>query len=146
MPFEARLCSVGTIGVVACGAGMQCVTKPTAPFATSGCIYQAGTAACPPGFTQRTVYYADAGDSRGCSACTCGAAAGGSCSALNIDRFDALNCATATTSATDTACHNVHTSVKLTSTVVDAGACAPNGGGQPTGSYQPTDPTVICCP
>jgi hypothetical protein len=145
---EVRLCSVGTVPAVSCGPGKKCVTNGTSSFLATGCIYQAGTANCPPGFkTQRYVFYTDAGDTRACTDCGCGAPAGASCGSLNINRYDGNTTCTgqANSTVTDNGCHGVHSSLMLTTTLSNVGSCVPDGG-QSIGSYAPSGATVICCP
>jgi hypothetical protein len=82
-PAFARLgigCASQTTVAGGCTADV-CQPRPIAPFATGLCIRQAGDQPCPGGtpYTDRHVFFAGVDDTRGCTACACGAPSGGSC-------------------------------------------------------------------
>jgi hypothetical protein len=83
-PMFARIgigCAGGPAATVGC-TGTVCQPRPAPPFAAGLCVHQAGDVACPAGpFTDRHVFFAGVNDTRGCTACACGPAAGGACAA-----------------------------------------------------------------
>jgi hypothetical protein len=133
------------------GAGEQCVRAPTAPYGTRLCVYQVGDpapAACPAGpFTSYHVYYGSAVDSRDCSECTCGAAAGGTCSGT-VGFFGTAACAggASNTYAFGTGCLTLVSPVHAMGAYTPSGgACGPGIGGQPIGKVEGTRATTVCC-
>lgn len=97
------------------------------------------------------VYFADATDTRGCSACACAPPSGGHCSVASPAGYEflAYPCIQKTgTFDAPSACApwTGGTSVTLggAPTLDDAGACTPSGG-VPGGSASPAHPTSFCC-
>lgn len=118
------------------------------------CIFHDGDVACPSygAYFERHVFYASADDTRSCSACACGSAAGSTCSAevsvYTDSACSSLLFADAITSSV-TSCIDVPTGSMLGSksaspATYTAGACSPSGG-EPTGSVAPTMPSTFCC-
>jgi len=149
----AMACSPAGASAGSCGSGELCLPS-AAPF----CIMHAGSLSCPPGeyYVAQHVYYADAGDTRGCSGCSCGAPASGSCSFMVGAIFDAASppggvyidtsCGTpGGVLFVPEACTLGVKSLKLIApTAVDAGSCTPSTA-TPTGDASPATPTTFCC-
>jgi hypothetical protein len=143
-----RLCG-GAVGA-GCSGGDVCAVGPVAPFDLTSCIYHFGDVPCPAPYDDRFTAYAGYDDGRGCGACTCGAASGGSC--LGEVRIHETATCTAqrdvvpTDGATCVPFTKQSGSVVLglTTTVPSGGECDP-GGGQPQGSVAPTELTTVCC-
>jgi hypothetical protein len=135
-----------------CTGTEVCQPKPAAPFESGICIHHDGDVACPVGtpFTARHVFYTGVDDTRGCSACACGAPAGATCSAT-ISVYASGSSCTGTPAATFAAgtCTNLAgnpqiTVRKATITAPTGGAC-PASGGAATGSATGTGATTYCC-
>jgi hypothetical protein len=136
---------------IACGgateacAGGVCLPERAAPF-DALCIHRDGDEPCPTSgrFTERSVVHGGADDTRGCSACTCGAASG---SCLGRVDFRTGSCAG---SIVGTAMPGACTSGSISpSHAVIAGAsspgsCPPASVG-PTGTITPAEPVTFCC-
>jgi hypothetical protein len=158
----AMACSPGqTAPRGSCGSGELCLPSK-APF----CIMHPGSVACPPGeyYVAPYVYFSSADDSRGCTACSCGAPSSGSCSLSpvtpppGIPYFDAaapsglvyLDTSCVTPSGVffvPESCPGLPTakSLKLSATIVlEGGTCEPSGA-TATGSAMPNTPTTFCC-
>ena len=117
----------------------------------------AGTPGCPDAwptpYTQPHVFYDGVADGRGCSACACGVAEGGACSA-EIWIYGDGACATVASYAVtvgsgapacvDTLPGAALGSKSASAPVYVAGACQPSGGA-PVGSAEPSGPTTFCC-
>jgi hypothetical protein len=145
---------------VGCNPGQSCLPKPTTPFQQGVCIQQAGDLACPPGqFSQKHLFYGAAVDTRSCTSCTCGAAAGGSCSGtIKVFSDQAANScpasnliATLNVTSQAGACADLVNNPAVvgrsaTLSAVSGGACPPSGG-QPTGTAipDPATATTFCC-
>jgi hypothetical protein len=131
-----------------CASGEWCLATPPPPFPPAFCVSQPGTVDCPSGspyVVTRTVYD-DAGDTRGCSSCTCGAPDGG---------MNAMNggCIGDIQSCMDDACAGcspvvcklgIQGPVLVQIDPTFQGGCD-HGGGQPTGQLTPTGATTFCC-
>jgi hypothetical protein len=150
--------------------GISCRINPTfecpsnrdscAPAAAPGfkvCTYffSGGDVDCPTTiskYTEKHVFYGAFVDQRSCSPCTCGAAAGGTCTS-NVSIYGDGACSTLAASvavdATGPACADVPSGSPLGSKSATApayapGACAP-AGGTPSGAATPTMPATFCC-
>jgi hypothetical protein len=150
----AVACTSGATGACA-DTGDTCAPAGAEGF--QPCVFQEGDVPCP-GFSpysEQLVFYGDADDTRGCSACTCGPVVGSSCSAL-ISIYTDGACAslvaadTITTAATAMPlCLPVPAGAALGSVSADAGpymsgTCQASDAG-PTGSAQGTMPATFCC-
>jgi len=124
-----------------CGPSESCAPAPKAPFEPGLCIFRAGNVQCPAGLTKH-VFFDDLDDTRGCTACACGAAA--------------ANCPATVTLASDTAC------ALAVGTVASGSGCTALAGawnsgiskvsspctplqGQPQGGVSGVGPTTFCC-
>lgn len=148
---EVASCDSTALGA-GCGAGKVCIAKGAGDPGESVCIRQQGTTTCPAGWTATTLQtFADATDTRGCSACTCGAASptcnGGGYTFHDLDACAAGGDNPITVSG---GCTNVSSlldsnswSAQLAPPTVD-GNC-PADGGAPTGSVQTSGPATYCC-
>ena len=147
----ARACKAAV--PAACGGtGGVCVSS-AAGF--TACIAHEGDVACPAGYSpymEKHVFYGGVDDTRSCSACTCGAPAGGACSALVSVYSDAacsaLVLADTITSAA-ASCSDVPAGVALGSKAATPatylpGACQA-GGGVASGAATASMPETFCC-
>jgi hypothetical protein len=128
-----------------CPPGSFCASTPPAPFVPALCIYRSGDLACPPGFADKHLFVDSVVDTRGCSACACGAPvvdcaatttvfADGACGGASLPVVDDGSCTPASGSVG---------SMKVA--VVATGSCTP-AGGQPTGTIaEGTQKTTACC-
>jgi hypothetical protein len=139
-------CSGGGLGS-GCGAKASCAPIAEAPFAPGLCIWHSGDLACPKPFTDKHTFANDVLDTRGCTACTCGAAAV-TCSATTRVYSDPLcgNQGTSVNVPNDGSCVAVSgTSSSLQASVTKLGGC-PAGGGQPSGGViEGALKTTVCC-
>ncbi len=76
-------------GGAGCNSGGSCVPKTTSGF--SLCILHDGTETCPTGFSDLHTVGTDAGDTRGCSPCTCGAPTA-TCGNASVTFYQDTNC------------------------------------------------------
>jgi hypothetical protein len=146
----ARACPVSPSG--SCPGGDLCV--PGQPASTSVCVMQSGSAtACPPGYTSGPqIFYTGVDDTRGCSACACGAATNAACTIASpaVDGYieGCMVTPEVMLAAPTASCTSLEASVflELVATPMPgaAGTCAASGGG-PTGSAAPTGAASFCC-
>ncbi|AGP37132.1 hypothetical protein SCE1572_23195 [Sorangium cellulosum So0157-2] len=116
------------------------------------CIFHEGDVTCESPYLDRHVFYGGAEDTRGCSACGCGAPEGASCTimaSVYSDGACAETLVSAVVSSTTPFCGVTPPGVALGSksaevVAVDPGACAPSGG-EPTGELLPAEPSTFCC-
>jgi hypothetical protein len=146
--------STGTAGCT--DPGMVCT--PAAAPGFSQCVWHEGVSGCPAylmPYTERHVLYRDPIDQRGCSPCTCGAEAEGSCLAkVSVFADEACSDLVATISidATGPACLDVLPagsalgSKSASPPVYQPGTCKV-GGGEPIGAVLPDPVTAqtLCC-
>ncbi|MBI4701861.1 MAG: hypothetical protein HY744_12035 [Deltaproteobacteria bacterium] len=107
--------------------------------------------ACPGGsYSVKYVVYQAVNDSRGCTACTCGAPVPGTCGGTST-LWANPDCSggNATISHDGVTCVDfvgLMRSLKFQpDNAPQGGACASTGGGQPTGSASPASPRTLCC-
>jgi hypothetical protein len=130
-----------------CPAGQVCARTPSDPFQPVACIVQAGAKDCPAdGYTQAHTEYTGLNDTRGCTACTCGASGkaectgtlygyattNGTCGGM-ADIYDPAVCVPT----------NLRSDLKVEATG-SGGACDPSAV-TPRGASTPTGTTTICC-
>lgn len=140
-----------------CNGSQVCLPKPASGFAPNVCIMKAGDQACPPGpFQEQHVFHTGFTDSRDCTACSCGASAGASCSATvtvygvntgcNGAAVATINTNTAAGACANLAGNPMVGSRKAVTTAPTGGAC-PASGGQPLGAAAPDAATAVtfCC-
>lgn len=124
------------------------------------CIVRVGEHACPADpenlFTERHVFYQGVQDDRQCSACSCGAPTGSTCTAtISIYKGNDLTCIPPTfaqipVSSEGPACLNIQLpgqalgSKSAGPTTYLPGTCPPMGG-DASGSAIPTEPDTFCC-
>lgn len=136
-----------------CGQGKVCLPKPLVGETQSACYRAADGAGCPMGYSQIDSF-TDGADSRGCTACTCGAP-GTKCLGASFTVYDLDGCAPGGTDQPlpiDTGgCKNVTVygdsmtwSIEQTKPPMPNGSCAPSGGA-PTGELKPAGPATFCC-
>ncbi|MDI3291463.1 hypothetical protein [Polyangium sp. 15x6] len=127
-----------------------CVPKPPS-FET--CIMREGDEPCPEGWPIKHLLYGEVNDQRECTACTCGAPSGGSCTvfaALHEDTAcSTLRGSLVITTADPTLCTDLSPSVGLaaksaTLLTYEPGTCAPEGG-QAVGDLVLLDARTFCC-
>ena len=143
-----------TLDLEGCAGSERCVARFAAPFEERACIGKVGDVVCPAGFPSRTVSHGDVSDTRDCSPCGCANATGGTCK-LTMSLFTDAACASPVgmmTTVESGACTDLSgnpTIAGKTALVTQAptgGACAVvAGGGVPSGTVTPTDPTTFCC-
>ena len=145
-----KACSVMT-GLTGCAGGKTCVIRPKAPYEDRVCIGRAGDHACPAGsFSQKVPTYSGFMDTRDCTACTCGAATGGTC-ALSIAVHSNAGCSASIGTLTSGGCVDltgnptVSGRAATVATPPAGGGCATTGGGTPTGGVVETGPSTFCC-
>ena len=155
----ARSCGDGPTGGGGCGSS-KCMPVPQAPFASGLCIFQAGDLPCPIGpYSNKFRYFRDANDTRACSACSCGAAQGETCTGT-VRTYTNACTADLTTIMTPETCTPIVTPDPTTTTedagVLDTrgstytagtpqgGSCPPQGG-QASGGASPSSPVTFCC-
>jgi hypothetical protein len=132
-----------------CDAGQVCQPTPTAPFKTGLCISRDGDQDCPgPPFTDKHLLFEKLDDTRGCSACTCGGSAGGSCSA-NITIYSDMACSADAVTFGAGTCAPISGNKAVAGMVagniaINKGTC-PASGGAPMGDAVPSQPTTFCC-
>jgi len=133
-----------------CSGGERCLPTPPSGYQKI-CVYQSGTVLCPGGYPNVIAAYETISDGRGCDRCTCGAAAGGSCTG-KIEYFGADNglCAGLPSIVAAGACVAVPPATIGKAgfiAMADAptgGSCTPAGGG-PDGGVTGASPITICC-
>lgn len=140
-----------------CAANEICAPIPSQPFLPDICIYQAGEHECPAGaYSERTVHYTGAEDTRDCSpACTCAAPAG-SCTGVTATMYrDSDTCTAGGTCFNPPCLHNKTQgcsqvdisqtrSIRRTAGATYSGSCADQGF-DPVGEVTPTEPVTVCC-
>jgi hypothetical protein len=129
------------------GCGRTQVCAPAAPFEGALCIAHDGDVACPSGtYDDRRVYFTGIDDTRGCSACECGA----DCD-YTWRVYDASDTSCATplfTLDSPGQCEAVSPSsgsIRVGATVATPTAACDPSGGTPTGGAQGADPVTVCC-
>jgi hypothetical protein len=142
----------GTTAGTCDDASMMCTPASEPGF--ERCVYREGNWPCAmsPYFV-RHVLYTGFSDTRGCDPCTCGDAAGSTCSA-KVSVFSDLVCSalvgTFPIDATGPGCHDILPvgsalrSKSATPAIYEPGFCQPGGGG-PIGAAEPLNPTTYCC-
>jgi hypothetical protein len=139
------------------GAGDVCSPKPPPDAGFTLCVSREGDdppdiVPCPPGYPKPYVFYRHATDTRACSACTCGPPQGSACSSLvTLYTDDMCSAEVGAITATSSApvCQYVPLGSPLKSKTATPpqytpGSCQ-SGGGEPSGSVQPTYPFTFCC-
>jgi hypothetical protein len=138
-----------------CGAAMVCAPPVASPFAPTRCVYSPGTQPCPAGYANpSTTAYGGVNDTRGCTACSCGGAAGLSCSQPTVTLWTDSVCSQQqlSTIPADGSCAQLGGGGNMIPKGGEAsafglqgvGSC-PAGGGAPQGSVTPAKPTTVCC-
>jgi len=131
----------------ACGKNGVCA--PPAPAGGRLCVAKHGDEpSCPGEYPDRAVIYAGVADTRGCTACSCGAPKGATCVGV-LGAYLATDCAgNKAPIAQDGSCVNNNISTWTALSYVPGmyipGACSPSGG-VVTGEVSPMDPTTVCC-
>ncbi|MDI1428124.1 hypothetical protein [Polyangium sorediatum] len=146
----ARVCEGSAYGK--CAPDEHCAPKPSADFRQ--CVYLTGLHACPAeGYVEQFVLYEEFKDERTCTACTCGAPEGSSCSS-EISLFADAACTTspwiASAGSDGPTCHDVASKGRALGAktaappVYHAGSCAP-AGGDVEGDVALAGPRTLCC-
>ena len=152
---QIRVCGGADFGD-SCGDGANgaCVELPSGlTLEEDVCIYRAGDATCPSGFSSKRLVGAGLVDNRSCTACACGSLAG-DCS-WDVGLYggsDACNpgaggvtipvpgtCVSASDLASGTG------SISLTNPGLDPGSACPASGGQPVGDLALDGAITVCC-
>ena len=134
---------------VDCPGGSLCAPVSAQPFDSTLCIAQAGDVQCPAsGYTNRSVSYGGLQDGRHCTACTCGAVTGSTCtSTISVTSHgSAASCSGgAVTYQLPQSCAGVQQPGDfLLKATPQAGSCTPSQP-TPTGAATPSAPTTFCC-
>ncbi len=143
-------CIVASQSPVGCPVGQECVPAPPSPFEARFCILQQGANPCPSGdYSVQHLYYGAVADTRGCSACTCGAAAGIDCDTNSVLQTWSDSLCSQVKLATLPVPQACGTDAGVlrgaTFTTRPTGGSCPASGGQPGGSVAPAALTTICC-
>ena len=147
---EARLCSVPGAPVVgSCAAGQVCA--PAAGLSVKKdtyCVAINSVSQCPSAYyAVARQYYTGDLDTRGCTPCSCGPATGSACGNSAVYTYSDVGCTSAHgTMPAPVACSSLAgaSAVSFNGGAPTGGSCAPDGG-QPNGSFAPTNPYTICC-
>ncbi|HEY6459763.1 MAG TPA: hypothetical protein VIY73_06415 [Polyangiaceae bacterium] len=147
--IDGRACApTVALAQVDCKGGSVCAPVPAAPYDPNLCVLQAGDASCPSGpYSNRQVLYGAVDDTRGCSSCTCGKAAGGSCAASYsvYSSSDGSCSGQPDTYGAPFQCAGVDNPADFRLTITPSpGSCSPSSV-SPTGGVQPAGPTTVCC-
>jgi hypothetical protein len=147
-------CAVAELTEGDCTGGASCYVEPLAPYEPGACVWRLGSHECPGGdFSARTLWYRGAlEDTRACSGCSCGEAAG-SCPDSVADLFVGYYCNGAAVQVGD-ACveHCFEDAATCNTYAISAlffpgtaeASCTPIGG-ELTGDLTGTDPVTFCC-
>ncbi len=158
-----RACGDAPTAGGGCGSGV-CVPAPPSPFEGSPCIYKTGDNSCPAAFPTKKLANQNFQDTRTCTACTCGAIGGATCSGgtvkfytddfcgVNEQAFTVGGCHALTPDPTPSApllqCNNLpadtRSAVLSGATLSGTGNCPP-AGGSVSGAVLPIDPITFCC-
>jgi hypothetical protein len=146
---RVRLCEPSTTPTTSgCDAGQVCAPAVSLPFQTGTyCIARSGTWTCPTDYPTQRIYYAGSSDTRACTPCACGPASGATCSGGTATFYGGGSCSGGSTilSVPQTCTNLGGAQVGVFSGAMPSGGgCVPEGG-VPTGSFQPTTPTTVCC-
>jgi hypothetical protein len=133
-----------------CANGDQCVPKPTAPYGSSLCVYQAGVqTACPAPFDASphpAVLFKSSTDTRGCGACTCSATPTPASCSGRVDLHAESTCGdTPRSSAPGCLTFNLSPVAVQANYALTAGTCSVTGMPAPTGTVTPTNAYSVCC-
>lgn len=151
---QAAACH-GTREGKGCSGAQICMPKPQNPFKPHVCVEKPGDVDCPVGtpFQFKNVYYTDVDDTRDCTACSCGAASGGSCE-ITISLWGDTTigvCTTPVASFKAGQCTNltgnpdIHGRTDQVTKAPTGGSCQPAGASNPTGQVTEKNPTTFCC-
>ena len=155
---RARVCGGGSIGG-GCGVN-QCMPRPSENFGKTLCIAHSGEVACPAGpYTDRSVYFTAASDSRSCTNCDCGAPTGMVCTGKLALATDTGCTADVTTLTTVGQCVHLDpdptpppepSAYKTLRSVVYTPGASQGGGcssvpSVASGEATPIDPVTVCC-
>jgi hypothetical protein len=139
-----------------CGAGQVCIPQGPTAANESLCVRYDGVVTCPAGWTTTSLTaYANADDTRACSACTCGD--GSTCGDSHYTFYDTGTCTTtgtggsvnvgsnATNGCTDVTAEIAQNAWSAKATLPAVHGTCPPGGGQASGSVMPQNPVTYCC-
>ncbi|MBI4701862.1 MAG: hypothetical protein HY744_12040 [Deltaproteobacteria bacterium] len=146
---QALLCTGASTGA-GCGSNV-CAPKPGQSYAT--CVHKSGDVACPGSpYTVKYVIYESVSDTRACTACTCAAPVGAACPGGTTILYNDNLCQFSPVTIPNDGVSCVDTGGTKKSLIFipggqppQGGACAPSGGGQPTGSVTPAGARTVCC-
>jgi hypothetical protein len=132
-----------------CGAG-KCAAKPPTGYGPRCVFNNGGDLPCPSGnYSVKHTYYSGSTDTRACSACSCGAPTGASCTGGQVTLYGNVSCNGASnTYPLSTGCASLPSvpgiGIEATATTPTGGSCGSMGGAL-TGSAQATGATTVCC-
>lgn len=140
--LQARVCTGANIKTD-CSTGEVCAPPATAGFDL--CIQRSGDQTCPTSYPTKQVVFAGFDETRGCSACTCGSAAGTCTGTVHLSQQD--TCTPSLGSVSLYQCVSVTAGVNFARYAPNAAlnvACPPSTV-SPTGAATPKTPTTFCC-
>jgi hypothetical protein len=129
---------------LACDAGV-CIPPAPEGFESKWCIYQQGDIECPAGeYPNKTIFWSDVDDTRGCTNCQCGTAAE-VCTERQLMIFNGPDCAgdPAFIVEPDGVCVQA-TGGSIAGTPAESG-CPVNEPSMPQGEIMPTGAFTFCC-
>ena len=143
---QGAVCQPAHAGA-ACRGG-SCTPSP--PPVSGACVFAMGQLDCPARYPHQTLLYGGTEDTRGCTACSCGAPAGSFCQGATYLYADSACAAQYGPISNDGSCVSFTGIAPMGSLLVVAtsaplgGACAASGS-SPTGAAVPTAPVTVCC-
>jgi len=133
-----------------CSAGSVCA--PTVPSGFQLCSFKTGSATCPNGLVQSTVY-AGYSDTRACGACACGGTTDLACDVTNATFYPETNCtgtprfefAANTCQGTGGNGGDMYSYQVIVATNGKATDCTVTTNSTPTGAVTATGASTMCC-
>ncbi|HEV3190876.1 MAG TPA: hypothetical protein VGY54_10290 [Polyangiaceae bacterium] len=156
---NVRLCAPAAESTNGCAPASLCLPTPDPQFQNAFCIVaRTDAGACPTAYpiahprseSGGAFYFADAGDKRSCSPCTCGPPGGVTCANPSILAYNNSDTCMPRTDGIPlpdpTGCNSTTgiLGMQFAGAIPSGGKCAPDGG-QPQGAIVPTAPYTICC-
>ena len=156
---DVELCG-GVFGEQECAGDDVCVPDLSASFVAAHCIYAEDDIPCPVGsdYSQRSVYYNGASDTRDCSSCSCGAAQGVGCEGtlefilsygnggivIDPPENETADNSCRAVDPNQTPAAQVAYNMDYEAEDPSSSGCSPSGGNA-IGSVSATGPVTVCC-
>lgn len=145
--FEGRVRLCGAASNAGCATGSACFA-PSPAYQSKPCVYRMDDVACDaPGFSIKYTAHDGIADARACTACACGAPAGGTCPAVT-ELYDLPDCVTLINTAHhDGACTDAGGTESFLFTIIGqaAGASCAASTPAPAGQATPGPTFTVCC-